>query len=321
MNRIRSFLPAALAVLAVSGVARAQAPPAPKAAAELPAFETAQTDATSWVGRFGVTNCAWFDMGDGVLILDTGATEADGRNLLGEVKRTLPGKPVKWVVMTHLHPDSNGGFTALMPTDVTLVVHQRALQNFTGLIRGATGKVPSVLGVSGTLALFGKTQTLEVHAVDGPAHTDHDLWLFAPASNIVFTGDLVTTARCPMMSDGGTDPKGWLRTLDKIDALHAAALVPTRGPSTASVTEQIKVTRDYVRRMLEILTDMKSKNAAEARVSGELVAKRVGDYCPKELDVTNALALYRRMNADGTFKQPKPAAPSAAPAKPAPKKG
>jgi hypothetical protein len=42
-------------------------------------------------GRFGVTNCAWFDMGDG--LISTGATEADGRNLLA-VKRTLPGKPV-----------------------------------------------------------------------------------------------------------------------------------------------------------------------------------------------------------------------------------
>jgi hypothetical protein len=40
MNPIRSLLPAALAAFALSGVARAQAPPAPKAAAELPAFET-----------------------------------------------------------------------------------------------------------------------------------------------------------------------------------------------------------------------------------------------------------------------------------------
>lgn len=317
MTKIHPVLPAALAALFLAGAAAAQAPAAPKAA-EIPPFETTQSDPHSWVGRFGITNCAWFDMGDAVLLIDMGASEADGRNLLAEVKRTVPGKPVKWVVMTHLHGDSNGGFNALMPTDVTVIVNERAIPSFGGLVRGA-GKAPTVVGVKDTLVLLGKTLSLEIHATASPAHTADDLWVFQPSANVVYVGDLVTPTRCPLMSDPGTDPKGWLATLDQIDAVHAGALVPTRGPSTVKVAEQILGTRSYIKRMLDILTAMKKINAAEARVSGELAAQKIGEYCPKELDVTNALYLYRRMNDDGTFRQ-KPGGPAGGPAKPPAKK-
>jgi glyoxylase-like metal-dependent hydrolase (beta-lactamase superfamily II) len=317
MTTFPRFLPAALAALFIATAAEAQAPTAP-ATPEIPPFDTARTDPHSWTGRFGITNCSWFDMGDAVLLIDTGASETDGRNLLAEVKRTVPGKPVKWVVMTHLHGDSNGGFRALLPTDATVIVHERAIPTFEGLVRGA-GKVPTVLGVKDTLVLLGKTQSLVVHATPTPAHTADDLWVFQPSANAVYVGDLVTPGRCPLMSDPATDPKGWLAALDRIDALHAAALVPTRGPSTVTVSDQILGTRSYIKRMLDILTAMKKINAPEARISGELVAQKIGEYCPKELDVTNALYLYRRMNADGTFRQ-KPGGPAGDAARPAPKK-
>ena len=317
MTKFRPVLPAAFAALLVAGTAAAQTPAPPKAP-EIPPFETIQADPHSWVGRFGVTNSAWFDLGDAVLLIDTGASEADGRNLLAEVKRTVPGKPVKWVVMTHLHGDSNGGFPAFMPTDATLIVNERAVPMFHQLVRGA-GKAPTVVGVKDKLVIQGRMQSLEIHAPSSPAHTADDLWVFQPSANAVYVGDLVTPGRCPMMTDPGTDPKGWLAALDQIEAVHAGALVPTRGPSTLKVAEQILGARSYIKRMLDILTAMKKINAAEARVSGELAAQKIGEYCPKELDVTNALYLYRRMNDDGTFKQ-KPGGPAGGPAKPAPKK-
>lgn len=317
MNRfLTTTLTAALAALLLATAALAQkqniASRPTQAAETIPPFETARTDANSWVGRFGVTNCAWFDMGEGVLLIDTGATAEDARNLLAEVRKTVPGKPVRWVVMTHLHPDSNNGFSAMLPTDVTLVVNRRAVENVRGLVHGAKGKTPTILGVAETLLLVTKTQTLEIHATPGPAHTDHDLWVWAPASGVVYVGDLVTPGRCPMTSDLGTDPKGWLAVLDQIDALHPQGLVPTRGPVTSEVTPEIGRTRAYLNRILEILRELKAKNAPEARISGELFARKIGDYCPSQLDAINGLELYRRMKPDGTFapsRPPKPAAP------------
>ena len=316
---LTTTLTAAIAALVLPAAATAQAPgtapPAPAADA-LPAFETAQTDAASWMGRFGPTNCAWFDLGDSVLLLDTGASSADAKNLLAEVKRTVPDKPVRWVVMTHLHPDSNDGFAVMLPTDVLLVVNQRAVEELQGLFRGAKGKAPTIVGVTETLVLKGKAQTVEIHAVPVPAHTASDLWLYTPASGVVYAGDLVTPTRCPITTDPAADPKAWLAALDRIETLHPQALVTTRGPAVTTVSAEIGKTRAYLKRILEILRTMKGRSAPEARVSGELAAKKVGDYCPIQLDTQNALELYRRMTPDGAFPPSKPARPAAPPAAP-----
>lgn len=314
-------LTAAIAALLLPAAAAAQAPgtaPTAPAADALPPFDTAQTDAASWMGRFGPTNCAWFDLGDGVLLLDTGASSADGKNLLAEVKRTVPGKPLRWIVMTHLHPDSNDGFAVMLPTDVMLIVNQRAVDEVQGLLRGAKGTAPTLVGVTEKLVLKGKVQTVEIHAVPAPAHTASDLWLYTPASGVVYAGDLVTPTRCPLTTDPAADPKAWLAVLDRIEGLHAQALVTTRGPAVTTASAEIGKTRAYLKRLLEILRNMKARGAPEARVSGELAAKKVGEYCPIQLDTQNALDLYRRMTPDGAFPPSKPARP-AAPA-PAPKK-
>ena len=321
---LRTTLSAALAALLLHAAdAAPQAPSAPKppvapAAATLPPFETEQTNPVSWMGRFGATNCSWFDMGDGIFLLDTGATAEDAKNLLAEVKRTCPGKPVRWIAMTHLHADSNNGFTSMLPTDITLIVNDRAVESVQTLVRGVKGKAPVVFGVSDRLVLVGKTQTLEIRATPAPAHTNYDLWVWASTSGVAYVGDLVTPTRCPMTSDPGTDPKGWIAVLDTINALHPVYLVPTRGPSTTAAAEQIQLTRSYLNRLLEILLDMKGRNAPEARVSGEIAARRISEYCPIELDTINALALYRRMTPDGSFPLAMPVAPP--PAVPAPRK-
>jgi glyoxylase-like metal-dependent hydrolase (beta-lactamase superfamily II) len=318
MNRfLTTTLTAALAGLLPATMALAQKPSSPAsrpapAAGSIPPFQTAETDAHSWVGRFGSTNCAWLDMGEGVLLIDTGANAEDAKNLLAEVKRTDPGKPIRWVVMTHLHRDSNWGFSAMLPLDATLIVNARALRNVENLVREAQGKALKVVGVTDKLVLITRTRTLEIQAAPGPAHTDQDLWVWAPATGVVYVGDLVTPDRCPMASDPAADPTGWITVLNTIESLHAQHLVATRGPDTMHVAQEIERTRDYLKRTLDILQRMKAENAPEARVSGELFARKLGDYCPSRLDSINGLELYRRMKPDGTFAAPNPARPTAA---------
>ena len=114
-----SFPPlfAALALALAAPSALSVEPPKPKAP-EMPPFEVAQPYPNSWYGRFGVSNCSWIDTGDGVLVIDTGGTALDAKNLRGEIARTTKNKPIKWIAMTHLHSDSNDGFMTFLPTDM-----------------------------------------------------------------------------------------------------------------------------------------------------------------------------------------------------------
>jgi glyoxylase-like metal-dependent hydrolase (beta-lactamase superfamily II) len=306
-------------VLLALGLAAALAPPL---AAQVPPtptakpFEVAQIDSSSWYGRFGFTNCAWIDLGDGVLVIDTGGSAEDGRNLLSEIARTTKNKPVKWIAMTHLHTDSNDGFPSFLPADVTVFVNARATGQFAPLVTKA-GKAPRVVGVSDRISFLSSTQVLEIGVPPSNAHTDFDLYVFLVRSRTAFVGDLVTTARCPLMSDPGTDPKGWLKALDRLESLGAEILVPTRGNATNTPALEIDRTRKYVATMLDFLVEKKKQNAPEARVSGELAAQKLGDYCPRELNAINALTIYRRLAPDGSVT---PAAALPAPAAPAAKK-
>ena len=110
--------------------------------------------------------------------------------------------------------------------------------------------------------------------------------------------------------------RSWLKVLDEIDALHPQALVSTQGPATGDASAEIGKTRAYLKRTVEFLVEMKAKDAPEARVSGELFARKLADYCPMQLDTRNALELYRRLKPDGTFAPPKAGGPS--PAAPTP---
>jgi glyoxylase-like metal-dependent hydrolase (beta-lactamase superfamily II) len=314
MNRSFSFPFAALTLALVAMPAYAVEAPKPTPP-ERPPFEVAKPieKENFWVGVFGPTNCSWIDTDDGVLVIDTGATAADAKNLKAEIARTTKNHPIRWIAMTHLHGDSNNGFSTFLPTDATIFVNVRATGALaTSFAQGKT-KASTVIGVSDRIALVAGGRAFEIGVPAGNAHSPFDLYVFDVPTRTVFTGDLVTTDRCPMLSDPDSDLKGWIAALDRLDTLGAEAFVPTRGIAKMGAAAEIEKTRRYLKAMLAFLIEKKKQNAPEARVSGELAAENLADYCPRELSALNALSVYRRLLSDGTTR------PGSAAAKPAAK--
>lgn len=322
---IRTAFSAALLSLTVfAGVALAQAPiatPAPPSLPDgVPPFEVAQYNSFTWYGRFGFTNCAFIDMGDGVLVIDTGWTKGDAENLKAQIKEKTKGKPVRWIVMTQTDVDSNGGIEAFLPTDATIFVHARAADILaSNLFRPVAGqKRPTVVGVTDQLVVTAGERRFELVAAPGPAHSANDLAVLCNDNGLAFVGDLVTPGRCPNLQGLTADPAGWLEMLDRIGKLNPAAIVASRGEPTKLVFQELEVTRSYIDRAIRFLAEQKVKNAPEARVAGELSLRKLGDYCPPRSDNANILALYRRMQPDGSFASPGAAPKGAPPASAAP---
>jgi glyoxylase-like metal-dependent hydrolase (beta-lactamase superfamily II) len=312
----RSFPPslAALALVFAACSALSVEPPKPTPP-QRPAFEVAKPfeNENLWAGVFGPTNCSWIDTGDGVFVVDTGATGLDAKNLRAEIARTTKNKPIKWIAMTHLHSDSNDGFMSFLPTDATIFVNARATGAIAGAVAQGKAKAPHVIGIGDRIVLVAGGRPIEIGVPAGNAHTAFDLYVFDVLARTVFTGDLVTTDRCPMLSDPDSDIKGWIAALDRLDTLGAQAVVPSRSIAKLGAAAEIEKTRRYLTSMLAFLVEKKKQNAPEARVSGELAGEKLGDYCPKELNAINALSVYRRLLKDGTTR------PGSAVAKPAPK--
>ncbi|MDQ2733186.1 MAG: MBL fold metallo-hydrolase, partial [Armatimonadota bacterium] len=54
--------------------------------------------------REAVDNCAWADLGDGVVVID--ALEDPGMDpVIRKAVAETVGKPIKWVINTHWHAD------------------------------------------------------------------------------------------------------------------------------------------------------------------------------------------------------------------------
>ncbi|MFI5197389.1 MAG: hypothetical protein ACHQJD_02120 [Thermoanaerobaculia bacterium] len=312
MNQFFSFHFAALTLaLAATPVSAVEAPK-PKAP-ETPPFQVAQPFPNLWYGRFGLSICSWIDTGDGVLVIDTGGTTTDAKNLKAEIARTTKNKPIKWIAMTNLRPEANDGFVNFLPTDATLFVNARATGAIAGSIVQGKAKAPHVIGISDRIALVAGKQAFEIGVPAGNAYTAFDLYVFDASTRTVFVGGLVTPEHCPLLSDPDSDLKGWIAMLDRLDTLGAQGLVPTRGNPTPTAAPEIDKTRRYLTSMLAFLIEKKKQNAPEARVSGELAAEKLADYCPREWGALNALSVYRRLMSDGTTR------PGSAAARPAPK--
>ncbi|MHB1047550.1 MAG: MBL fold metallo-hydrolase [Thermoanaerobaculia bacterium] len=319
-----ALLPLLLLVAVPARLALAQAvsapsgpPPLPK---DVPAFQVGQYNAFTWYGRFGYTNLSFVDTGDGVLVIDTGWTKQDGENLKAQIAEKTKGKPVRWIVMTQTDVDSNGGIAAFLPTDATIFVHARALDPLSaGALRAEPGqKKPTIVGVADHLVLNAGGRRFELLAAPGRAHSEYDLVVYNNDSGLVWSGDLITPARCPNLTNPASDPQAWIEMIGRIQSLGAIGMIPTRGDATKAVADEIEKSRAYIERVLRFVAEQKVKNSAEARVAAELSMKKIGDYCPLTGDNANVIGLFRRMKPDGTFRFPGEDAP-ARPAAPAPR--
>ena len=192
---------------------------------------------------------------DAAAVIDTGGSIAEARALIAAVKK-ITGKPLRYALNTHMHPDHVFGNAAFRDIGATVVGHKNLpaalqargefyLQRFEGLMGGRVMRgveiVAPTLPVSETLELDLGGRKLQLRAWQ-PAHTDNDLTVFDSASGTLFAGDLVFMQHLPTI-DGSL--LGWMRQLDELAAVKASQVVPGHGPAPSVWPEALQAQRRY----------------------------------------------------------------------------
>ena len=196
-------------------------------------------DATA-ANEGAIANTGFIVGRDAVAVIDPGGSLQDGVRLRAAL-REVTQLPIRYVLLTHVHPDHIFGAGAFAADEPQFVGHarlpgalaqrgayyQQGLERILG--RGNAGPIiaPSVL-VSDHMRLDVGERPLQLtaHAL---AHTDCDLSVLDARTGTLLPGDLLFVDRVPSL-DGSL--RGWLEELEKLIAMKAARAVPGHGPTS-----------------------------------------------------------------------------------------
>ncbi|HEX2895919.1 MAG TPA: MBL fold metallo-hydrolase [Marmoricola sp.] len=204
-----------------------------------------------WVARY-----EWFDVNvsviagsEGLLVVDTNASDAAAREVIGDLRR-LSAAPLLAAVNTHVHFDHSFGNGVLTAEGAELVAHEAAAAAMPGHAARIREQAAAELDEHARYAELVDTQevvpartfssalTLDlgdrmvelVHP--GRGHTDGDLVVRVPDADVLLAGDLVEESTVRGGVPGFGDdcwPMDWPATLDLVLNLVGSGTVVVPG--------------------------------------------------------------------------------------------
>jgi quinoprotein relay system zinc metallohydrolase 2 len=218
-----------------------------------------------------IANIGFIIGDDSVLVTETGGSLADGR-WLRQIIKEKTAKPIKYVVLSHVHLDHAFGAGAFLEDHPVFIGHAKlpeALQARGDYYRqkliGWLGEanVGPVVMPTRTVAsddaidLGGRTISFHAH---GPAHTTSDLSMVDKGSGLLLPADLLFVGRCPVLDGSLT---GWLKEIDALKAMNIQKAVPGHGPLTVNFAEAAAP-------LLRYLTLLRDEVRAEIKANGAI---------------------------------------------------
>lgn len=195
---------------------------------------------------------------DSVATVDAGGSLEDGQTLRAAI-RARTRLPIRYVILSHVHPDHVFGASAFLEDKPEFVGHARLpnalalrgdyyrarLESELGKGRAGAVVAPTML-VEGTrnIDLGGRVLTLTAHPT---AHTDNDLSVFDTETATLLASDLLFVRRVPSL-DGSL--RGWLRELQGLKSIRAARAVPGHGPASVDWPSSAAALERYLNTLL-----------------------------------------------------------------------
>lgn len=147
----------------------------------------------------GVYNVMAVEFADHVVVVEAPLNSQVADQAIVEIKKAIPGKPIKYIAITHHHSDHSGGLRAFVAEGATVVTTPRNATYVKSLVASkqlADGLAKSARALSLEL-LDGKkrvfsdgTQTLELYDIGPNPHASEMVVAYLPKQRIVFQGDL-----------------------------------------------------------------------------------------------------------------------------------
>lgn len=253
-------------------------------------------------GSEGRPNAGFVVTDSGVVVIDAMASPRQAEELVQAI-RSVTHQPIRWLVLTHHHPDHHFGAVVFRRLGAKVIAHpdRRVLASEGGedaliadwvrvvgldAMRGFEfADVPDrPVTTTDTLRLGGRT-LIVTHP--GAAHTAGDLMIWLPRERVLFAGDVLVEDGVTMVVDGSSGQL--LSALAAIDGLRPRVAVPGHGAIPARPAVLVARTRKYI-------TDLRS-SMRSALQQGTPMGRAMAGLPPADETRPVSLNSRRRRNA------------------------
>jgi thiosulfate/3-mercaptopyruvate sulfurtransferase len=211
-------------------------------------------------GSEGRPNAGFVVTDSGVVVIEALGSPWQAKQLRAVIA-TATHAPVRWLILTHHHPDHMMGAVVFVRDGARVLAHpdrtmlagengdDALLADWDGVVglhelQGFTfADKPNVAITHDTTVSLGGRRIVLYHPA-GAAHSPSDLAIWIPDARVLFAGDLLIEDGVTMVVDGNS---GVLRqALDHLDSFGARVVVPGHGRIARDPHAQIALTRAYV---------------------------------------------------------------------------
>jgi glyoxylase-like metal-dependent hydrolase (beta-lactamase superfamily II) len=240
----------------------------------------------------------------GVLLFDTGSSEAIGDNIKKAIK-TVTDLPVRWVINSHSHADHWLGNAAFTDTVVEIIASEQAVATmrkygrddvefYEKVTQGTIGstqlKYPNFLLGQRQKRSFGGVDVEFIFSND--AHSPGDILMWLPKQKIIFGGDVLSSDWMPMLTDHGNVPN-LIDTLHKIAKLNPCIVLTGHGKATTAeaITRDAELLSSVWEQVLTDHTSGINPNEILLRVKADLAPKYKSLYQDFENEIERHVKL------------------------------
>jgi glyoxylase-like metal-dependent hydrolase (beta-lactamase superfamily II) len=135
------------------------------------------------------------------VVIDGMQNEARTMAVIEQTKKAIPGKPIRYVVVTHSHFDHVTGLREFIGEGATIITHEMNMKFFERALSTARtlnaagdarkGAKPRFLAIGDRHVLTDKKQTIEFHRIRGHVHADDMIVAYIPSAKTIVESDLV----------------------------------------------------------------------------------------------------------------------------------
>jgi glyoxylase-like metal-dependent hydrolase (beta-lactamase superfamily II) len=155
-----------------------------------------------WYVTGGSHHSVVIEMSDHLIVAEGPLNDDRALAVIAEARKLVPGKPIKYLIVSHHHFDHSGGVRAFVGEGATIITQDAARPYFERILAvpatvapdhlAKSGKKATVEGVRDRRVLTDGTRTVEIRQITGIQHADDMLMVYLPKEKFLIEADAYT---------------------------------------------------------------------------------------------------------------------------------